>query len=133
MKTKNLLICVLGIAMLAGCVKTTVVDNRPSRRATVYEDIASPGEVQGVGIESQDIVGMTDRMVRDMLSSPLIAGRQAQPRIIIDDAYFTNESSSQINKKMMTILMTGKMKIQMSLSIGLHEIKSIKLLKFMII
>lgn len=86
-----------------GCapVYTTRVDNTAGR-PTKYEDISSPGAVSGVGIESQDIVSMTDKMLRDMLSTKSIAGRSVAPRVIIDDKYFTNESSSIINKRMIT-------------------------------
>jgi hypothetical protein len=60
------------------------------------------GPVSGVGIESQDVIGMTDRMVRDMLSNPQLAGRQVAPRVIVDDQYFTNESSQRLNKRIIT-------------------------------
>jgi penicillin-binding protein activator len=80
--------------------QATVID-KPGR-ASVYEDIGSPGASAGVGIESQDIVGMTDKMMRDMLASPALAGRSVAPRVIIDDNNFYNESSSIINKKMIT-------------------------------
>ena len=45
---------------------------------------------------------MTDQMVRDMLASPAFANRSAPPRIIIDSEFFRNESSSRINKNMIT-------------------------------
>jgi penicillin-binding protein activator len=65
-------------------------------------DPGSRGPVSGVGIESQDIIGMTDRMVRDMLSNPQLAGRAVAPRVIVDDQYFTNESSQRLNKRIIT-------------------------------
>ena len=65
-------------------------------------DPSSRGPVSGVGIESQDIIGMTDRMVRDMLSNPQLAGRTVAPRVIVDDQYFTNESSQRLNKRIIT-------------------------------
>jgi hypothetical protein len=68
----------------------------------VYEDTGTPGSLQGVGIESQDIASMTDRMMRDVLSTKVLAGRSTAPRVIIDDQYFTNESSSVINKRLIT-------------------------------
>jgi hypothetical protein len=86
--------------VLAGCSSTTI-DNSAGR-ATVYEDARSPGKVQGVGVESQDIMAVTDQMMRDMLSNPQLVGREVAPRIIIDSQYFTNESSSRINKNMLT-------------------------------
>jgi PBP1b-binding outer membrane lipoprotein LpoB len=65
-------------------------------------DPSTRGPISGVGIESQDIIGMTDRMMRDMLSNPQLAGRQVAPRIIVDDQYFTNESSQRLNKRIIT-------------------------------
>lgn len=86
---------------LAGCA-TPNLDNSPGRRV-VYQDVATTStRVAGVGVESQDVVSMTDRMVRDILSNPQIAGRAAAPRIIIDSEYFSNDSSSRINKNMIT-------------------------------
>lgn len=87
--------------VLAGCQSTSTIDNSAGR-ATVYEDTRSPGKVQGVGVESQDIMAVTDQMMRDMLSNPQLMNREVSPRIIIDSQYFTNESSSRINKNMLT-------------------------------
>ena len=89
--------------ILSGCSThyTTRVDNSPGR-PTLYEDVNSPGKAQGIGIESQDIVGVTDKMMRDMLSTPVLAGRKVAPYVIIDDKYFTNESSTIINKRLIT-------------------------------
>ncbi|RUO49214.1 penicillin-binding protein activator LpoB [Pseudidiomarina donghaiensis] len=87
--------------LLVGCQSTSTIDNSAGR-ATVYEDTRSPGKVQGVGVESQDIMAVTDQMMRDMLSNPQLMNREVSPRIIIDSQYFTNESSSRINKNMLT-------------------------------
>lgn len=87
--------------LLAGC-NTTQVDN-VAGQATVYEDpSASSGMVQGVGIESQDVVAMTDQMMRDMLGNRILAARDTPPRIIIDNEYLKNESTSVINTNMLT-------------------------------
>jgi PBP1b-binding outer membrane lipoprotein LpoB len=92
---------VAAACVLAGCAGTDV--NNTAGRKTVYEDVRSSSTaVQGVGIESQDIVGVTDKMMRDMLTTPILAGRNPPPRIIIDSEYFTNESSSRINKNSIT-------------------------------
>jgi hypothetical protein len=68
----------------------------------VYQDPASVGSVAGVGIESQDVVSMTDQMMRDIMACPAVAGRRKPPVIIVDDKHFHNESSSVINKKIIT-------------------------------
>jgi penicillin-binding protein activator len=75
------------------------VDNAAGRPAG-YQDLGAPGAVTGVGIEAQDIVGMTDRIMRDMLANPTLAGANTPPRIILDSEYFTNESSQRINKNL---------------------------------
>lgn len=91
----------------AGCatpppyVQSTGVDSSPGR-PTVYEDVNTPGQVAGVGLESQDVVGMTDAMIGDMLAAPVLSSRRTAPRIIIDSEYFRNESSTRINKNIIT-------------------------------
>ncbi|PWW09729.1 MULTISPECIES: penicillin-binding protein activator LpoB [Pseudidiomarina] len=93
-------LALIGGLLLTGC-GATKIDNSAGR-ATVYEDARSPGKIQGVGVESQDIMAVTDQMMRDMLSNPQLVNREIAPRIIIDSEYFTNESSSRINKNMLT-------------------------------
>jgi PBP1b-binding outer membrane lipoprotein LpoB len=91
----------VALAGLAGC-STPNLDNSAGRRV-VYQDVATTSNtVAGVGMESQDIVSMTDRMMRDILANPAIAGRSTPPRIIIDSEYFANDSSSRINKNSIT-------------------------------
>ncbi len=104
MKICALFISLSFFILSLGCQsnQTTRVNNTPSTRQSVYEDVSSPGTIQGVGIESQDIVSMTDRMMRDMLSNSALAGRSVAPRVIIDDKYFINESANTINKRMIT-------------------------------
>jgi penicillin-binding protein activator len=77
--------------------------NNTAGRPTVYEDVkTSSVATQGIGLESQDIASMTDQMMRDILATPGLADRNPPPRIVIDSAYFTNESSSRINKNLIT-------------------------------
>ncbi|MGB1949958.1 MAG: penicillin-binding protein activator LpoB [Marinobacter sp.] len=85
--------------LLAGCAGQ--IDNTRGK-ATVYEDASTTGRVGGVGIESQDIVAVTDEMMRDMLANRMLAGRDIPPRIIIDNEYMRNESSSVVNTNMLT-------------------------------
>lgn len=100
MKLKTLLLWALVPGLLGGCASNQVenVEGKP----TAYEDPSSSGSVQGVGIESQDVVAMTDEMMRDMLSNKVLSGRDEPPRIIIDNEYMDNESSSIINTNMLT-------------------------------
>jgi hypothetical protein len=88
-----------------GCATyTTRLSNTPGR-PTLYNDPGSVGPVAGLGVESQDIVSVTDRMVRDILACPTIAGRTTPPRVVIDATYFRNEGTQVINKNLITDLL----------------------------
>lgn len=82
--------------LLAACQQTKVV-NAPGT-PTHYQDPTTPGPAAGVGIEGQDIVSMTDMMMRDILTSTDLSQRGTAPRVIVDSVYFTNESSQRLNK-----------------------------------
>lgn len=71
-------------------------------RGTVYRDTQSPGQVRGIGTESQDILSMSDQMMRDMLTIPALMNAATPPRVIIDATYFRNESSEIIDKALIT-------------------------------
>jgi hypothetical protein len=75
---------------------------KPGASATVYRDTTSPDGVKGVGTESQDIVGMSDAMMRDLLTVPQLMNAAKPPRVIIDSKYFKNESSEIIDKSLIT-------------------------------
>jgi PBP1b-binding outer membrane lipoprotein LpoB len=54
------------------------------------------GFVTGTGIESQDIVAVTDKMARGILSTAQVANAQGTPRIVLDPVI--NETRFPINK-----------------------------------
>ncbi|MFH0965038.1 MAG: penicillin-binding protein activator LpoB [Planctomycetota bacterium] len=112
---KLVLLSLSPFVILSGCA-TYAPPRIPNAagRPTVYENPASPGAVTGVGLESQDIVSATDRMVRDILATPVIAARQTPPRIVMDSSYFKNESSSVVN----TNLLTDRFRTQLSRAAG---------------
>lgn len=94
-----LLTGLLLVAVMSGCATTYArVDNTPSARNPKYVPIdqTTPGSRQ-LGIESQDIVAMTDRIMRDMMTSHL-ANSQTIPVVIMDETYFVNDSSQPLNK-----------------------------------
>ena len=66
------------------------------------------GFVAGTGIESQDLVAVTDKMARSILAVPQIARAQTTPRIVIDPV--KNETRFPINKD----LFTDKIRIQLN-------------------
>ncbi|MGA2863401.1 MAG: penicillin-binding protein activator LpoB [Verrucomicrobiota bacterium] len=55
------------------------------------------GFVAGTGIESQDLVAVTDKMARSILAIPQIANAQGVPRIVLDPV--VNETRFPINKE----------------------------------
>ena len=98
---KKLMLGSMLLLTVTGCTTGPSIMDTQGRKST-YVDMGSPDETSGIGIESQDIAGMTDKMMRDMLSNPQLAGRSNPPKVIIDDTYFKNESSSRINKSLIT-------------------------------
>lgn len=83
---------------------TACVSNPPNAAGVSAVDVdpSRKGPVAGVGVEGHDIVAMTDQMMRDMLQEPLLGNNPKRPRVIIDSAYFVNESSQAINKNIIT-------------------------------
>lgn len=82
----------------SACVSTPNMVAVPARPV----DPGVPGPVSGIGIESHDILAMTDQMVRDMLSSPDLAGRSKAPRVVVDSEFFKNAGSQAINRDLIT-------------------------------
>jgi hypothetical protein len=70
--------------------------------ATKDIDPTVRGPVAGVGVEAQDIISMTDRMMRDMLQNQMLANASKPPQVILDSEFFINESSQRLNKNAIT-------------------------------
>lgn len=92
-------VAVLLAAAVGACTQVSPTQNA-SGSPTVQLDPASRGPVSGVGIEGQDIMSMTDKMMRDMLSNPILANPARPPQVIVDGEFFTNESSQRINRNL---------------------------------
>lgn len=95
---RRLMIVASAAMLLSGCQTVENTAGTP----TTYVDPGTLGPVKGVGIESQDIIGMTDQIMRDMLTEPRLANAATAPSVIIDAEYFVNESSSRINRNTIT-------------------------------
>lgn len=90
----------VALLSLVGCVTTGAQNSSGLAPQTL--DPSQRGPAGGVGIEGQDIISMTDQMLRDMMSDEQLAGKKPAPRIIVDAEYFVNESSQPINKSIIT-------------------------------
>ena len=97
-KTASLLLLVCS---LAACQTNPPLQNATGV-SSMDVDPSRKGPVSGVGVESQDILAMTDQMMRDMLAEQIFAETGKRPRVIIDAQYFVNESSQAINKNLIT-------------------------------
>ncbi|MEW6305951.1 MAG: CsgG/HfaB family protein [Verrucomicrobiota bacterium] len=91
----SLSLLVVASGLLAGCATgvknpsgVPVTEMRPDER----------GFVAGTGVESQDLVAVTDKMARSILGIPEIANAKGQPRIVLEPV--KNETRFPINKDM---------------------------------
>jgi len=88
--------------LLYGCTTYTSRVENASGRVTVYSDPGTVGSSAGIGIESQDIDSMCDKMIRNMMANPILANASRPPQIIVDAAFFRNESTNRINLNLIT-------------------------------
>ncbi len=86
------------------------MENAPGT-PTAYQDVATSGLVRGTGIESQDVVGTVDKMVRHMLANPVLGNAARPPRVIMDAAYFENQSSQRLNKNVLIDQLATRLQI----------------------
>ena len=80
--------------VLGGCATTGV--NQPAGVPPTEMRPDERGFVAGTGIESQDLVTVTDKMPRSVLGIPEIARAQAKPYIVLEPV--TNNTRFPINK-----------------------------------
>src|SRR4051812_29912650 len=78
----------------AGCASSGV--KNPSGVPVTQMRPDEQGFVTGTGVESQDLVAVTDKMARSILGIPQIANAQGTPRIVLDPV--KNETRFPINK-----------------------------------
>jgi PBP1b-binding outer membrane lipoprotein LpoB len=81
-------------AFFAGCASQGV--QNPSGVPVTEMKADERGFVAGTGVESQDLVAVTDKMVRGILGIPEIAHAAATPRIVLSPVI--NETRFPINK-----------------------------------
>ena len=86
---------VAGAAGLTGCATSSGVPN-PSGVPVTEMKADERGFVAGTGIESQDLVSVTDKMARSILGIPQIARAQTAPSIVLEPV--VNNTRFPINK-----------------------------------
>src|SRR6266481_9996742 len=96
--TKRILIELAGpsvlIAILTSCASSGV--KNPSSFGVTEMRADEKGFVAGTGVESQDLVAVTDKMARSILGIPQIARAQGVPCVVLDPV--NNETRFPINK-----------------------------------
>lgn len=95
MKTIIKLILPITVAVaVAGCASSGV--KNPSGVGVTRMNADEQGFVAGTGVESQDLVAVTDKMVRSILAIPQIAQAATPPIIVLDSV--DNHTRFPINK-----------------------------------
>src|SRR6266540_4582601 len=94
--TKNFGLAGLGVSMalLAGCASSGV--KNPSGVPVTEMRADEKGFVGGTGVESQDLVRVSDKIARGILSAPQIANAQTPPVVVLDPVI--NDTRFPINK-----------------------------------
>lgn len=114
---KNIIKCSLALMVLqlSGCGSTSN-ESSSVYKSSIYNDPAAVDSkvVQGIGIESQDILAMTDYIMSSIIAEHRIVDRKNAARVVLDSKYFINESSSRINKN----LLTDRLRIQLNEKAG---------------
>lgn len=86
------------VLVLSGCATRGV--KNPDGVPVTQMGADERGFVAGTGIESQDLVAVTDRMTRSILGIPEIARAQVAPRVVLDPV--VNDTRFPINKDIFT-------------------------------
>ena len=84
------------VALLTGCASSGV--KNPSGIGVTEMRADEKGFVAGTGVESQDLVAVTDKMARSILDTSQIKSAQNPPVIVLDPV--VNETRFPINKDM---------------------------------
>jgi PBP1b-binding outer membrane lipoprotein LpoB len=82
--------------IVSGCASAGV--KNPSGTGVTVMRADEAGFVAGTGIESQDLVAVTDKIARNILNVPEIKNATVTPRVVLDPV--VNETRFTINKDM---------------------------------
>jgi PBP1b-binding outer membrane lipoprotein LpoB len=83
-------------ALIAGCASSGVHSPSGARVTQMRPD--EQGFVAGTGVESQDLVSVTEKMARSILETPQIRSATTPPIVVLDPV--ENETRFPINKDM---------------------------------
>jgi len=109
-RTPFALVATLGLAgLLSGCSSSHGVKN-PSGVGVTQMRADEQGFVAGTGVESQDLVFVTDKMARSILNTPQIANAQGVPRVALDPV--ENATRFPINKEVFLDRMRAQLNSQ---------------------
>ena len=100
MKHSALLLSILAMLFMAGCTASTAKKAPPP--TVGYVDHKSNQQSMTTGIESQDITALTDKMARSILNNRALNSNDTPPIVIVDSRYIKNQSSSRIDKSIIT-------------------------------
>ena len=84
------------VAIFAGCASSGV--KNPSGIGVTEMRADEKGFVAGTGVESQDLVAVTDKMARSILDTPQVRNAHSPPVVVLDPVM--NETRFPINKDM---------------------------------
>jgi PBP1b-binding outer membrane lipoprotein LpoB len=94
LNNRKSLATLLAAGLVSGCASTGV--KNPSGTPVTEMRPDERGFVAGTGIESQDIVTVTDKMAHSILGTPQIANAQNPPCVVLDPV--DNQTRFPINK-----------------------------------
>jgi len=87
-------LCAAAALALAGCASSGV--KNPSGTGVTRMNPDEQGFVAGTGVESQDLVAVTDKMARSILEIPQIASATTPPTVVLEPV--ENQTRFPINK-----------------------------------
>src|ERR1043165_3459780 len=93
-KTFDIASAAIAAALLTGCASSGV--KNPSGSGVTELRADEKGFVGGTGVESQDLIRVSDKIARGILSAPQIANAATPPVVVLDPVL--NETRFPINK-----------------------------------
>src|SRR5438093_8695219 len=88
------------VALFTGCASSGI--KNPSGIGVTEMRADEKGFVAGTGVESQDLVAVTDKMARSILDTPQVRNAHSPPVVVLDPVM--NETRFPINEDMFLTL-----------------------------